>query len=419
MSATDVLIVGAGAAGLRAAGALTRAGRRVTIVEARRRIGGRIHTLHDPLSPVPIELGAEFIHGQPPAIWRYVESGRLPALEIDAPFLHVRGSRVEHGNWDAVDRILGGLPDAREQSFHDYVEALDAAPEARAAATAYVEGFNAARQERISVQSLAATEAAEDRAGGDRMFRAAGGYSTLIDLLWREIDPAHLRLCLATPIAAVEWRRGAVRVHAGGRVFEAPRAVMTLPLGVLQSGAVRFDPEPAILRDACRLLVMGHAIRIVLRFRRPVWEDREDLQDAGFLLSDSPFPPTWWTARPARVPVITGWAGGPKAESASADPAGWVGPALRSLAAILALSEGDLADELESWDAHNWAADDYSRGAYSYVGVGGVGAQEAFGEPVEDTLYFAGEAVASGGDVGTVHAAIDSGARAANLILEP
>jgi monoamine oxidase len=406
VSATDVLIVGAGAAGLAAARVLTRAGLHVLILEARHRIGGRIHTLHDPLSPVPIELGAEFIHGTPPDIWSYVESGRLPALEITAPFLHIRNGRVEDGDWEATEHILSGMADAPEQSFRDYLSNIDAPPEACAAAVGYVEGFNAARQELISIRSLAA--APDD----DRNFRPARGYSSLIDLLWHEADGA--RILLATPISTVQWRRGHVRITAvDGRVFEAPRAIVTAPLGVLQSGAIRFDPEPAILREACRGLVMGHATRLVLRFRRPVWEDRNDLRDAGFLLTGGPFPPTWWTALPTRAPVITAWAGGPKAESAPANVEDWVEPALRSLSSMVG---SDVRSELESWDAHNWSTDPYARGAYSYVGVGGMDAQRSFGDPVEDTLYFAGESVASGGDVGTVHAAMASGTRAARHI---
>jgi len=407
VAATDVLIVGAGAAGLAAARALTRAGLHVLILEARHRIGGRIHTLHDPLSPVPIELGAEFIHGKPPEIWSYVESGRFPAVEITAPFLHVRDGHVEEGDWEATDRILSGMADAPEQSFRDYVAGVDAPPEACEAAVGYVEGFNAARQELISIRSLAA--APED----DRSFRPVRGYSSLIELLWRELDST--RISLATPISAVAWRRDSVRITAStGQVFEAPRAIVTAPLGVLQSGAIRFDPEPAILRDACRGLVMGHAARLVLRFRRPVWEDRDEFRDAGFLLSGGAFPPTWWTSLPTRAPVITAWAGGPKAETAPANVEDWIGPALQSLESILG---SDVRDELESWDAHNWSTDPYSLGAYSYVRTGGMPAQEAFGDPVENTLYFAGEAVATGGDIGTVHAALASGARAARQIL--
>jgi phytoene dehydrogenase-like protein len=123
---TDVLIVGAGAAGLSAARVLTQAGLHVTVLEARGRIGGRIHTLDDPLWPVPVELGAEFIHGRPPEIWREVESGRLAALEMTAGHVFVRDGRVEPGDWEEAERILSGLAHAPEQSFRDYVEQVPA-----------------------------------------------------------------------------------------------------------------------------------------------------------------------------------------------------------------------------------------------------------------------------------------------------
>ena len=417
MISTDVLVIGAGAAGLVAAGALTRAGHHVTILEARHRIGGRIHTIYDPLSPVPIELGAEFIHGKPPELWTRIENGAWPALEITAPFLHVRDGRVEHADWEASDRLLEAMSNAPEQSFRDYIERADAPEDARRSATGYVEGFNAARRELISVRSLAQAEDAAARIDGDRSFRPTAGYASLLPLLWSELDRSRCRLHLATPIARVEWSRGRVRITSvDGRTFDAPHAVVTLPLGVLQCGAVQFDREPAILRDACSKLVMGHAARIVMRFRRPLWEDRDDLAGAGFLLSDQPFMPTWWTSLPARVPVITGWSGGPRAESAPHDPAAWVDPAIHSLAAILGTTPGAVRAELETWDAHNWSADPYSVGAYSYVGVGGVPAQEHFGDPVENTLYFAGESVATNGHIGTVHAALASGLRAAHRI---
>jgi monoamine oxidase len=88
------------------------------------------------------------------------------------------------------------------------------------------------------------------------------------------------------------------------------------------------------------------------------------------------------------------------------------------LARLLHTDETSLAAELQSWHAHNWSADPFSRGAYSYVKAGGMEAQERFGDPVEDTLYFAGEAVHAEGHWGTVHGAIASGDRAARLILK-
>jgi glycine/D-amino acid oxidase-like deaminating enzyme len=413
---SDCLIVGAGAAGLTAAGALTKAGLQVTIIEARNRIGGRIHTVCDPLCPVPIELGAEFVHGRPPEIWSWVENGRLPAIEVSSSHFFIRNGAVQEDDWSETDRLLAGMAEAPEQSFHDYLDASGAGPEARRATLGYIEGFNAARQERISVRALARSEKAAEAIGGDRNFRPAAGYGRLVELLWREIDPARSAMHLGIAVDSIEWSAGFVRISAGGRSFEAPRAIVTVPLGVLQARTIRFEPEPRPLVDACASLEMGSAARIVLRFRRPVWEHREDLVDASFLHSEEPWMPTWWTTMPVRSPVITGWSGGPAAEAAHADPAQWVASALASLGRLLGASADSLAGELESWHAHNWSVDPFTRGAYSYVRVGGLPAQERFGEPIENTLYFAGEATNSDGHCGTVHGAMASGERAARLI---
>jgi hypothetical protein len=417
----DVLIVGAGAAGLAAARWLTRGGCSVTMLEARNRLGGRIHTRHDPLWPVPVELGAEFVHGRASEIWEGVEGGRFPALEIGGEHLWIEDGKPSPSDWEGVEELLSGMSDAPEQSFREYANGSAAPPDVRRGATGYVEGFNAARAERISIRALAQGREAAAKIDGDRSFRLAGGYSSLVECLWDGIDAANRRLYAGMTVETVSWKRGHVVIGArsfdGARRFEAPRAIITLPLGVLQSGAVRFDPEPANLRDACLALETGHAARLVMRFHRPLWEDRPAFRDASFLHSAEPWMPTWWTAMPVRAAAITGWTGGPGAEAAPRDPAEWVPGALQSLGRILGVGSDTLADELEAWQAHNWSADPYALGAYSYVRTGGLAAQQRFGEPVEDTLYFAGEATNADGHCGTVHGAIATGERAARAIL--
>jgi hypothetical protein len=146
---------------------------------------------------------------------------------------------------------------APEQSFREFVNRSSAGAGVGAWATRYVEGFNAARAERISVQSLAAQEEAAGRIEGDRTFRLEGGYASLLDVLREEIRPKRVRFRLGTAVEEVRWRPGHVEARAriAGRVpltVEAPRASVTIPLGVLQSGSIRFDPMPDTLEAACR-----------------------------------------------------------------------------------------------------------------------------------------------------------------------
>jgi monoamine oxidase len=205
--------------------------------------------------------------------------------------------------------------------------------------------------------------------------------------------------------------------------FHAPRAIVTVPLGVLQAPAdaeagIRFDPDPPSLAAARTAVIMGHAIRITLRFREPVWERRGVLEGGGFLQTSAEWIPTWWTALPVHAPVITGWMAGSAADRALTQrPTEWLDRALRTLARALRTDETTLAGELEAWHAHNWSADPFARGAYSYLRTGGTDDRREWSEPVEDTLYFAGEAVNGEGHAGTVHGAMATGERAAERIL--
>ena len=227
-----------------------------------------------------------------------------------------------------------------------------------------------------------------------------------------------MRLRFGAVVERVAWRRGRVETASSAGNFEAPRAVVTLPLGVLQARSVALDPEPAALREAIAGLEMGQAIRMVLRFRRAVWEDRAEFRNLGFLFSSERWMPTWWTTLPVRTPVITGWVAGPHAEErVEDDPGLWLADGLRTLARLLGTSAEELSGELEAWHTHNWHADPFARGAYSYPRAGGLEAQRRFGEPVEDTLYFAGEATNADGHEGTVHGALATGMRAARQIL--
>jgi monoamine oxidase len=444
----DVLIVGAGAAGLAAARDLAHAGRRVALIEARERIGGRIFTRalarNADGSPNVVELGAEFVHGLPPAVWSLVGEAGLAAYELsgsDAAF--------ENGGWlpprgPGWRRVLDGMmewvaahPD-RDMSFSDYLSASPVDAADGASAGNYVEGFNAADRDRISIASLAQQQCAEDAIDADRLFRIAAGYAELMHFLSTEFTSAGGELILGAPVRTIEWSHGAVQVKTAAganatRTLRATRALITVPLGVLQAGSIEFSPSPSEILEAARRLAMGDVMRTVLVFEKPFWTERRDgtvprtvqrsLSDLSFLFTPGETPPTWWTPNPESSPMLTAWIGGPKAAAllksiaANGNRDGWLRQCLATLSKVFQIPSGEMERLLSSWHMHDWTVDEFSRGAYSYVPAGALDAPAKLTIPVEDTLYFAGEHTDLTGHWGTVHAAIGSGTRAAGQIL--
>ena len=427
----DCVIVGAGAAGVAALAELDRVGVRTLCLEARDRIGGRIHTLHDPLSPVAIELGAEFVHGRPPEIFDVVQGHGLMAYAVAGSAVHVRTGRVQKGadGWEPVNRVMEHMRRAaksgKDRSFADFLKSTRHAADAKQLAASYVEGFNAARKEIISIRSLKQDAEAADRINGDCSFRLVNGYDAVVLEMLSGVKDLPAKLKLHSVVETIEWNpRGVtVRFRSGltGQIesLEGRRAIITVPLGVLQCGGMAFDPEPNEALEAARALQFGQVLRLVLRFEQAFWEEKEEFAKAGFLLSDQPFFPTWWTPAPIRAPAITGWSAGPHADALLGKTKDEiVRHALEDLSKITGCELGRLNRILAAAYLHDWHADPFARGAYSYVPVGAMDAREKLAKSIRETLYFAGEAVETEGHSATVHGAIASGRRAAREILE-
>ena len=169
---------------------------------------------------------------------------------------------------------------------------------------------------------------------------------------------------------------------------------------------------------------MGKVIRVTLKFRDRFWEDLKPhgakgktLADMSFLFSDDPWFPTWWTAMPQTSPMITGWAPFRSAEKLSGRNRSFViDRAVDTLGSLLGVKRSRLERLLESAHFHDWQADPFARGAYSYGKVGAPRALQALARSLDQTLYFAGEATDTSGQNGTVHGAIASAHRAAREI---
>src|SRR5262245_26565621 len=209
---TDVIVIGAGASGLSAARALSDGGLRVMILEARDRIGGRIFTRHIPSFPTPIELGAEFIHGQPREILDVVDASGLTAVEVADSHLQSLDGVVKESDfwprWEAIVKQMREAARASDRSFRQFIEEKYGAEdqlETKRLALAFVEGFNAADAGRISVAALVAMEG-----GGDIALRILNGYDHLADRLLAGCDPQKVTLRLGVVANKIKWRRGGV-----------------------------------------------------------------------------------------------------------------------------------------------------------------------------------------------------------------
>lgn len=427
----DALVLGAGAAGLAAARDLSQAGLELVVLEARDRIGGRVHTLHDPNWPVPVELGAEFIHGEAKETFAIARAAALKIDELPEDHLLAHGGRFSSAVdfWAKVEETIADLGRTMrgrrgDISFIDYLEGRKLPTDLRQMLLLYVEGYHASHADRISARWLAAG-GNDDSAG--KQFRLPSGTDAILRWLRDGLEPERVELRLNTVATAVRWKRREVIVEAatgGGRQldpFRARAAIVTVPLPVLKAKALPVHPEPPALDRALRSLEAGHVFKIVLRFRSAFWEEAAFVRRLGrplnFLHSREAEVPTWWTALPGHAPVLTGWAGGRQAEELlDQGEATRLERALSALSGVLGVPRRLIDELLESSSHHDWRSDPFSRGAYTYVGVGGLAAQKAFARPVEGTLFFAGEAT-DVSQTGTVAGALASGRRAAAQVL--
>jgi monoamine oxidase len=420
----DLLILGAGIAGLRAADLLSQAGLRVTILEARNRLGGRIHTVMDKTLATPLDLGAEFIHGRPSQTLNLLKEARLTSYDVPDRhhFLRNRHLSENHRFWPQIERVLSRLPKltAPDLSFDEFLSRQHAlSPAAARSARSFVSGFDAANTSLIGVAGLSLAEQISEKIDGDLTFRPLGGYHPLIHYLAQKFQQRGGDVHLNSIVRHIEWSPQGCRVTADANgksiTFTAKKILITLPLGVLKTSDVIFSPLVPGLSEALAGLEMGPVIKIIFRFRNPFWENR-DLQNLSFFHSfGSPFP-TWWTQLPLRLPLLTAWCGGERAaELATRTDKQILDTAIRTLAKCFATSPAWIARQIESHHLANWPNDPFAHGAYSYVGVGGLPAAKNFHKLGQKILYFAGEHTCPE-LIGTVAAALASADRIAPII---
>ena len=417
MPSADVVVIGAGAAGLMAARELKQRGRKVLVLEASSRLGGRILTKTVASAGVPIELGAEFVHGEAPETKRLLDEARLVTVPVSGDHYRSDNGRLsDQGSaWKRMRLVFRHLGRNRkhDRSFQDFLDECPGGPalrRERELARGFVQGFNGAYSTLISEKSIA--DQGDPTEGAAEASRIVKGYGALVEYLKRDVAGDIRLRARCTRIA---WDSSSVTVSdQKGRTYRGRSVILTVPLPMLQDESIVLDPDIPELRKAARQLMMGQVVRVSVVVRERFWEKK--LDEASYIhVPMRPFN-VWWTQNPLAAPVITGWAGGPSAVELSENGTA-SDTALRELARAFGMKRARLETLVDSIHTHDWKRDRFIRGAYSYVGVGGTQAPRTMARAFGNAVLVAGEATDSATG-GTVEGALASGKHAAEKALK-
>jgi monoamine oxidase len=229
VESADIVVVGAGVAGLTAARELARAGARVVVLEARARAGGRILT-ERPHAWHPVELGAEFVHGEQPELAALARDAGLTLRAVEARhFLLAAGGLTPVGEFERMEALVAEAANAPwSESALEFLERRKVEPALARWVTHFVEGFHAAPLERVSVRSLA-----EQGTSSESQSRIEQGYDSLVTYLERDAAEHGANVSYSQPVRAVRLLPAGVEVTARSTTLRANLVVIALPLAVL------------------------------------------------------------------------------------------------------------------------------------------------------------------------------------------
>lgn len=432
MAGYDIIVMGGGAAGLMTTLELTRKGKKVLLLEARDRLGGRIHTISDNTGKGHLELGAEFIHGDLPVTQSLLKEAGLTFSETKGAMWRMHEETLvpdEEGfipGWDLlIEKLIQLQEDMTLAVFLEQYFSSEADTALRAAVESYAAGYDSADPVEASVFALRKEWLGEE---DTPQYRVDKGYGSMIQYMADSCTAQGADIFMQAVVKEIQWQEKDVRVVTQkGAIYTAPIAVVALPLGVLQltadqENAVKFSPAVADYGIAFGEIGMGSIVKFVLEFQKAFWEeyttaDGRNAKEMLFLFSEEKIP-TWWTQVPRKSTVLTGWLGGPAARQYDGmDEEEWQHIIVQSLSRIFAIPTEQLKEWLVVAHICNWNTDKFTSGSYSYVKLQTEDALRRIQQGVGNVLFFAGEAFYSGPLIGTVEAALVSGSQVAEKIL--
>lgn len=413
-----VIVIGAGAAGLYAAHLLKQKDLSVTVLEASGQIGGRLRPLTG-FADFPIELGAEEVHGNKSTWYNIVKNSGTSFINIETEdyFLY-------NGNLSAVSAVSNNADVAKVYSFNDnlykytgadvpvqqVIDSFGNTSKVTALYTALLGNERGTSNTRLGARS-AAIEDEKWTAGDDNYMISGKHYLEILQAHCSDIIP---HVLLNKPVTKIDYNGTNVSVTCpGGETFTADKVLITVPLAVLQTNSIQFVPAlPPAKTSAINAIGMDAGMKIILRFSARFWAE-----DTGSVYGPNYIPEFWVTSlgRSSTAHVLTAYVMGDKAAFLSTQGSNAINYALQDLDALY--GAGVASDSLQDSYIMDWSKEPYIQGAFSYASVGSSAYREVLQQPVNNLLYFAGEATNTSGHIGTVHGAIESAEKAAQQIV--
>jgi len=415
---TNIIIIGGGVSGLIAARQLSASGQKVILLEAAERFGGRINTVSDPQFDIVLETGAEFIHGKLPLTIKLLNEYAISFFKTKGEMVNNKNGEWQHDtepfkSWNLMLEKMKTL--TTDVPLDDFLEELFPGEKKLAdkkSIRRFAEGFDLADTKIASTIALREEWMHEE----NEQYRVVGGYSRLIDELVADCKQNYVDLMTSAEAKIIRWKKNSVEVSTtNGAIFTGEKIIVTVPTGILQNGAINFDPPLTEYMIAAGKVGYGTVIKLFFRFDEAFWQEHK--KNAGFIISDQIIP-TWWTQLPNPNKILTGWLGGPGAKALhGADEAIITKLGLQSLAHIFSVSVPYLESILSAVKIIDWSAVPFIHGAYTFASIETMAARKILQSPVDGTIFLAGEGIHQANAPGTVEAALHSGFVTADTII--
>lgn len=424
----DVIIIGAGASGLMAARELSKAGKKVLVLEARDRIGGRIYSLPKEEFGYSAQGGGEFVHGLAPVTHTLIKEAGLNYLPMSGTRWSTRGGGVISSGSSAENLLMNEFKDELDEKLSELKYDLPISEfleknfsdgkytSLREMIFGMVEGYDAGDPKKISTFALRGDWLSSEEKPWIQG-RIKEGYGALIDFLFQECKKYNTEIILNQEVKSIVVKGDVVGVNTNEQVYFSEKVIITLPLPVIKN--IDFQPSIPSKIEAIDKVGFGDVIKILIKFKDEWWVSvgGQDFNDMTFIFTPGEIS-YWWTQYPIRQTVLTGWISGPVARKLSfLRDDEIIDMAVKSLSDNFKIDQNEIKGKIVTSKVINWPNDKYSLGAYSYSTIESENARKELLVPVDDKIYFAGEALYSGSEIATVEGALGSGKEVALKIL--